>query len=451
MWLSLEIVSGDRMKTSKDLIKEAVRALFPLTKLPIPALEKYQLLSFLFLALKNDKFKESYKDLSNLELYEFAFNAVQDYLVSLNTIDRKTIEDICKSYKIFSSRDYFVKNEIILSNKGLTANTLIKDIITKLIATVIPYVKQDLSDILGGVYFVLIFEAKHDRKSGLVLTPKHIVELFCDLVDLKHNDIILDPCCGTGSLLLTGLKRLKELNPNATANNVVGCELRPDVATLAYSNFLIRDIGTPNIFIGDCREQLKHAKQLKPTVALINPPYTRNLPEQLEFTKLALDALEEGGRCVSIIQLTAVSSHHKKVMEAKEQLLASHTLKAVITMPLELFHPIQVKAVILVLEAHKPHDSNNTTYLAMLEDDGHIKRGLEGRVDAGNWSNIKKDYVDAYKNKQDIQKISCNVKLNATDEWLAHAHLPTDYSELTEEQLNKKLRAFYEFYPSYKD
>ena len=33
---------------------------------------------------------------------------------------------------------------------------------------------------------------------GIVLTPRHITELFCELVDLKPYDVLFDPCCGTG-------------------------------------------------------------------------------------------------------------------------------------------------------------------------------------------------------------------------------------------------------------
>jgi type I restriction-modification system DNA methylase subunit len=32
---------------------------------------------------------------------------------------------------------------------------------------------------------------------GIILTPKHIGQLFCDLVALKPNDVVFDPCCGT--------------------------------------------------------------------------------------------------------------------------------------------------------------------------------------------------------------------------------------------------------------
>ena len=42
----------------------------------------------------------------------------------------------------------------------------------------------------------------------IVLTPKHITELSCDLVGLKHDDVIFDPCCGTGGFLIAGLHRM---------------------------------------------------------------------------------------------------------------------------------------------------------------------------------------------------------------------------------------------------
>lgn len=34
---------------------------------------------------------------------------------------------------------------------------------------------------------------------GIILTPRHITELFCDLLDLKPTDKIMDSCCGIGA------------------------------------------------------------------------------------------------------------------------------------------------------------------------------------------------------------------------------------------------------------
>lgn len=34
---------------------------------------------------------------------------------------------------------------------------------------------------------------------GIILIPRHITELFCDLLDLKPTDKIMDSCCGSGA------------------------------------------------------------------------------------------------------------------------------------------------------------------------------------------------------------------------------------------------------------
>jgi len=58
-------------------------------------------------------------------------------------------------------------------------------------------------DFLGRFYSEFVSYSGSDGQSlGVVLTPKHITELFCDLVDLRPNDVIFDPCCGTGGFLV---------------------------------------------------------------------------------------------------------------------------------------------------------------------------------------------------------------------------------------------------------
>ena len=47
---------------------------------------------------------------------------------------------------------------------------------------------------------------------GIVLTPKHITELFCDLVDLKPTDVVFDPCCGTGGFLIAAMQDSLKIN-----------------------------------------------------------------------------------------------------------------------------------------------------------------------------------------------------------------------------------------------
>ena len=56
---------------------------------------------------------------------------------------------------------------------------------------------QSGEDYLGRFYGEFMSYSGGDGQSlGIILTPRHITELFCELLDLKPEDKVLDPCCG---------------------------------------------------------------------------------------------------------------------------------------------------------------------------------------------------------------------------------------------------------------
>ena len=68
---------------------------------------------------------------------------------------------------------------------------------------------------MGTFYTVFLKYASGDAKDkGIVLTPKHVTELFCDLAEfylgkkLDNTTKIIDICCGTGGFLIAALNRM---------------------------------------------------------------------------------------------------------------------------------------------------------------------------------------------------------------------------------------------------
>ena len=51
---------------------------------------------------------------------------------------------------------------------------------------------------------------------GIILTPKHITQLFCDLADLRPTDIVFDPCCGTAGFLIAAMHNMLAKAENDT-------------------------------------------------------------------------------------------------------------------------------------------------------------------------------------------------------------------------------------------
>ena len=114
-------------------------------------------------------------------------------------------------------------------------------------------------DVLGRFYVEFIRYAASEQKSGLVLTPAHITELFCDLAELRIKDIVYDPCCGTGGFLVAAMQRMfkmaggdKKLRKRIRKKQLCGCELRPDMFTYACSSMRFRGDGKSNLYNGSC-------------------------------------------------------------------------------------------------------------------------------------------------------------------------------------------------------
>ena len=80
-----------------------------------------------------------------------------------------------------------------------------------------------------------------------MLTPRHITELFCDLVDLKPDDIVFDPCCGTGSFLIAAMSRMLNAadefqRKNIKQKRIHGIEAREDMFSIATTNMILRGV-----------------------------------------------------------------------------------------------------------------------------------------------------------------------------------------------------------------
>lgn len=84
---------------------------------------------------------------------------------------------------------------------------------------------------------------------GIVLTPKHITELFCELAQLGPTDKVLDPCCGTAGFLIAAMhKMVRQTDDEAQRRRIkrdqlFGIELQPYMFTIATTNMILRGDG----------------------------------------------------------------------------------------------------------------------------------------------------------------------------------------------------------------
>jgi type I restriction-modification system DNA methylase subunit len=444
--------------TEAELVTKAIAYNELLNDYSLEASKRCTLISTILIALQNKPFLESYKSYEytqNKELLNSIFIACESVLKQ-NKLDETKTKIIIDEYKKFQNTTDFISDTIKnKKTKQTINNTVLRDLITNIKEEILPYVNKSEFDILGKFYTQFIKYAQGDKKTGLVLTPTHITDLFCDIAELTEDDIVFDPCCGTGGFLVSAMNYMLNKAGNNTlkhkeikSNQLLGIEKDITMFANACSNMMMRGDGTSCILQGDCfDDNLKKEIILKkPTVSFLNPPYQDgNSDEQLEFIENAIECIVKGGICIAICQMSTVVSSNKEVIKVKERLLEKHTLKAVLSMPEDLFYPVGVVTCILVFEAHNPHPKNKETFFGYFKNDGFLKVKNKGRVDFGEWSTLKGKWLNSYINNKNIDGLSVTKCITAKDEWCAEAYMKTDFSTLTKEDFTTKLYDYIAF------
>lgn len=403
------------------------------------------LISAILIALANKAFRISHKELKTAkELTEQIVQTVESELNG-SGIPPQKIKNILHAYS-------FIRMNASLINDKLFVLDLLDEIDKHINGFAKTY---KYFDTLGQFYIEFLRYANADKGLGIVLTPPHITQLFVELAEIDKDSVVLDNCCGTGGFLISSMRAMiKAANGDSKReasikkNQLVGIEYQDDIFALAASNMILHGDGKSNIFQGDCFKLVEEVKaRFKPTAALLNPPYKshKDDPEELAFALNALEMLVKGGKCAIILPMSCALAQKGDEAELKRKLLEQHTLEAVLSLPNELFHNSKVNVVtcIMVFSAHKSHPSDKKTWFGYWKDDGFVKSKNVGRTDLNHkWDDIKKAWLSAYHNRDDIPGQSVKRVVSHTDEWCAEAYMETDYSDLKQEDFEREVKKF---------
>lgn len=301
-------------------------------------------------------------------------------------------------------------------------------------------------DTIGQFYVEFLRYANNDKGLGIVLTPHHVAELFAELAEVNRDSVVFDNCCGTAGLLIAAMKAMvRDAGADRTTvkkiqtDQLFGVEYQPKIYALAVSNMILHGDGKTNLLRGDCfTDSPRLLGSRRPTVGLLNPPYkdktVREDKEELEFVFNNLEALAPGGKCVAIVPITCATAPDGVIADWKRAILERHTLEAVMSMPIELFHNSKTTVVtcIMVFTAGRPHPHGKKTWFGYWRDDGLVKTKHRGRIDLfGHWPAIRERWVGAFRSREVIDGFSVMRQVGPTDEWCAEAYLATDYGTVT--------------------
>lgn len=443
----LNLANGKKMerKFSLQEIRELSQIMHEkLRQIKISEKDKPIFIAGILIALQNADFRTDWNNISKFStLVNEMINAI-DSTLDNSDIKREKIDAIKSSFKRIKSNEKI--KSIPLGESGSLA-WFIEQLEMRILPMMNHY--EYTEDALSIFYHEFIKYSATDGKGlGIVLTPKHLTDFMCKLGEINKQSKIVDICCGSGSFLVTAMGLMcKDANASEILdikkNGLYGVELDTDLYTLAITNMIIRKDGKSNIVCGDCfsNEITSNLKNKHLSLGLINPPYSQEDKCELEFIEQLLNILEPRGLAVAVVPMSCAIG--TKFKEVRQRLFKYHTLKAVFSMPDDIFYPTGTNVCVMVWEAHKSHDSNKATFFGYCKDDGFVKRKKMGRIDYYNkWDDIEKEWLDLYENKKVVDGKSAIQCVTADDEWLCEAYMKTDYSTLTQQDFQQTVNDY---------
>ena len=452
----LSIIKGTNEKKEYDIknIKKNTKAIHKMLRETIKITDELKpiIISAILLALSEKSFADSYSTATTPKsLLNFMLTSIRNKLESIESMPEEKVKIMMRNFQGLESINK------LSSNKKEDKDFL--NIIEKVKTEIWPFINTEHSfDYIGEFYKEFLSYTDGNKKGlGIVLTPNHITDLFCELANIGINDRIIDPCCGTGGFLISAMNSMlsktddPQIQRRIRRDQLIGIESESKMFTLAAANMIIRGDGKSNLYNASCFDKEIYSKVKtihKPTVAFMNPPYsqTDDGGSELDFVLNMLNLLEPGGLGLAIIPINCVCSLMDKEIEKREKILEKHTLLGVMSMPTTLFYPVGTVTAIVIFEAHRPHDSKIKSWFGYCRDDGFIVSRNSGRIDRNKkWEEKKSLWVNSFRNRETIKDFSILRAVTAKDEWCAEAYLQPDYSQISEQKFQRAVEEYFVF------
>ena len=409
-------------------------------------IDKPLIVSGILLALREAEFRNfSIDDLTGDEINtdgEKIFSAIE------SNLKRSKVSPEVKRDKILSQFSIIKDSKILNEVNKTLAKTPLKHYTEFLYENIYKSIKYNSSseDYIARFYGEFMSYSGGDGQTlGIVLTPKHITDLFCELVDIQVDDIVLDPCAGTAGFLIAAMHQMliKAVNENQKKSikqkQLHGFEIQSYMFTIATTNMILRGDGKSNLINDDflTQDPYKLQENISATVGFMNPPYSQGSKKnshlyELSFIEHLLNSLTEGARCTVIVPQSSMTGKTKEEKSIKENILKHHTLEGVITLNKDTFYGIGVMPCIAIFTAGEPHLKEKLVKFIDFREDGYKVSPHIGLVETEQAKDKKQHLLDVWFDRIETPTKFCvKTTIEADDEWLHSFYyfndeIPTD-------------------------
>tara|TARA_R110001592_G_scaffold162584_2_gene395974 strand:+ start:98489 stop:100018 length:1530 start_codon:yes stop_codon:yes gene_type:complete len=231
------------------------------------------------------------------------------------------------------------------------------------------------NDVIGDAYEYLIekFASDAGKKAGEFYTPSQVSKLLAKLLNPQPGDRIIDPTCGSGSLLIKLSKEVGSKN-----FSLYGQEINGSTWALARMNMFLHEIDDATIEWGDTLNNpklLEDDSLLKGNIVGANPPFSldkwgadnaisdqftrfhRGVPPKSKgdyafISHMIESTYHDTGR-VGVILPHGVLFRGSSEGKIRQQLIEENLLEAVIGLPANLFFGTGIPATMLIYNRAK--------------------------------------------------------------------------------------------------
>jgi type I restriction enzyme M protein len=251
------------------------------------------------------------------------------------------------------------------------------------------------ADMLGDVVEHLMTPLRQSSRFGQFRTPAHVRHLMVQLIAPQPAEHILDPCCGTGSLLLDAYRFATRVETSRRSGGIAcrGVDVSGEMCRIAVANSVLVASGKLEIANSDALGPPCNSLRKNYDVILSNPPFasqsgstlgqshSRNRLSAMAFVDLMMNRLGRHGRCATVVPAGLLTSMSPKCVSVRERLISEFELLAVIGLPVSTFTPYAnvSTAIIVFRRPASLRSKRSATLMCQLNRDGFARGGVVRR------------------------------------------------------------------------
>ncbi len=312
-------------------------------------------------------------------------------------------------------------------------------------------------DIIGRIYeyFLGEFFKKQGQKGGEFFTPKCVVQVLTDILDVKEGNIY-DPCFGTGGMFIQSKKHMKEKGYDINKLLVFGQEFQTKTWKIARINLIINGFNINDTHLATPADTLlddQHKSLNDVDYALANPPFNQKkwgkeeLQEDPRFEfglasnanyawiQHILSKLNPKGKAGIVLANGSLSASGKEA-KIRIKMVESGIVDAIISLPDKLFYTTGIPACIWIFNKNKKSDK------VLMINGSELKGEMISKKLRELTSKEIEKFVSTYKkhnNGKEVEEIGYakSVSIKELKE-NSYSFVPGRYVGWVEEKIDKK-------------